>query len=100
MPQSQPRSSSADPRPGRITDRTRPGRVSDAWVSIVIRESSTWEPLDELAREAPVTVRSDGPVEAQLEDLRGLLDRRIGLLTTRESHPRRARETPKPLAVA
>jgi hypothetical protein len=40
----------------------------------VLRESSTWEPLDELAPEAHVTLRSDRRVEAQLEDLRALLD--------------------------
>jgi predicted kinase len=70
----------------------RPGRVSDASLSVVLRESSTWEPLDELAPEAHVTLRTDRPVEAQLEDLRALLDRRIGLLTPRE--PRRG--APKP----
>jgi len=63
---------------------THPGRVSDASLSIVLRESSSWEPLDELAPEAHVTLRSDRPVEAQLEDLRALLDRRIGLLTPGE----------------
>ena len=76
----------------------RPGRVSDASLSIVIRERSSWEPLDELAPEAHVTLRSDRSVEAQLEDLRALLDRRIGLLTTREPHPPPVPETPKPLA--
>jgi uncharacterized protein len=62
-------------------------RVSDASVSIVARESSAWEPLDEVAAEAHITVRSDRRVEAQLEDLRALLDRRIGLLTTRHREP-------------
>ena len=78
----------------------RPGRVSDASLPIVLRESSSWEPLDELAPEAHVTLRTDRPVEAQLEDLRALLDRRIGLLTTREPHPPRVPETPKPLDLA
>ena len=64
----------------------RPGRVSDASLSVVLRESSSWEPLDELAPEAHVTLRTDRPVEAQLDDLRALLDRRIGLLTTHEAH--------------
>ena len=59
----------------------QPTRVSDASLSVVIRESSAWEPLDELAPEAHVTLRSDRPVEAQLEDLRALLDRRIGQLS-------------------
>ena len=62
----------------------RPGRVSDASLSVVLDESSTWEPLDEVVPEAHVTLRTDRPVDAQLEDLRALLDRRIGLLTTRE----------------
>ena len=78
---------------------SRRGRVSDASLSIVLRESSTWDPLDELPPEAHVTVRSDRPVEAQLEDLCALLDRRIGLLTTRKAHPRGVRETPNPLDV-
>jgi hypothetical protein len=53
--------------------------VSDAPLSVVMRESATWEPLDELPAEEHVTLRSDRPVEAQLEDLRALLDRRVGL---------------------
>jgi len=71
-----------------------PGRVSDASLSVVLRESSTWEPLDELVPEAHVTLRTDRPVEAQLEDLRALLDRRIGLLTTREPRTPVVREAP------
>jgi uncharacterized protein len=63
------------------------GRVSDASLSVVMRERSAWEPLDELAPEAHVTLRSDRPVEAQLGDLLALLDRRIGLLTTRQTPP-------------
>jgi len=55
-----------------------PSRVSDASLAVVVRESSAWEPLDELAPEAHVTLRSDRPVQAQLEDLRALLDRRVG----------------------
>jgi aminoglycoside phosphotransferase family enzyme/predicted kinase len=75
----------------------RPGRVSDASLSIVLRESSTWEPLDELAPETHVTLRTDRPVEAQLEDLRALLDRRIGLLTTREPRAPGVAEAPAPV---
>ena len=56
-------------------------RVSDASLSVVRRESLAWEPLEELPPEAHVTLRSDRPVEAQLEDLRALLDRRIGQLS-------------------
>ncbi|MGZ4197907.1 MAG: bifunctional aminoglycoside phosphotransferase/ATP-binding protein [Solirubrobacteraceae bacterium] len=73
----------------------QPTRVSDASLSVVMRESSVWEPLDELAPEAHVTLRSDRPVGAQLEDLRALLDRRIGRLTARRSEPPSATETPK-----
>ncbi len=35
--------------------------VSDASLSVVVRESSAWEPLDELPPEAHVTLRSDRP---------------------------------------
>jgi aminoglycoside phosphotransferase family enzyme/predicted kinase len=71
----------------------KPGRVSDASLSVVVRESSTWEPLDELPAEAHVTLRSDRRVEAQLEDLRALLDRRIGELTTCQTGQRQPRRT-------
>jgi uncharacterized protein len=72
----------------RAAQRDRqPGRVSDASLSVVVRESSAWEALDELPPEAHVTLRSDRRVEAQLEDLRALLDRRIGQLTARQSEP-------------
>ncbi|MGO9754870.1 MAG: AAA family ATPase [Solirubrobacteraceae bacterium] len=57
-------------------DRQR-ARVSDASLSIVMRERSAWEALDELAPEAHVALRSDRPVEAQLADLVALLDQRI-----------------------
>ena len=59
---------------------SQPRRVSDASLSVVVRESSTWEPLDELPPEAHLTLRSDRRVETQLEDLCALLDRRIGRL--------------------
>jgi aminoglycoside phosphotransferase family enzyme/predicted kinase len=78
----------------------KPGRVSDASLSIVMRESSTWEPLDELPAEAHVTLRSDRRVEAQLEDLRALLDRRTGELTTHQSEPPPAVGTSKRPAIA
>jgi aminoglycoside phosphotransferase family enzyme/predicted kinase len=77
-----------------LRDR-QPRRVSDASLSVVLRERSTWEPLDELRPEAHVTLRSDRPVEAQLADLLALLDRRIGQLTTRDQEPRSIMETPK-----
>lgn len=66
----------------------------------MIREASVWEPLDELAPEAHVTLRSDRPVEAQLEDLRALLDGRIGRLTTVRSEPASISETSKRPAIA
>jgi uncharacterized protein len=72
----------------RAAQRDRqPGRVSDASLSVVVRESSAWEPLDEVAPEAHVSLRSDRPVETQVADLRALLDRRIGQLTTRQGEP-------------
>lgn len=78
----------------------KPMRVSDASLSVVVRERSTWEPLDELPAEAHVTLRSDRHVEAQLEDLRALLDRRIGWLTTRHQEPPGVTETSKRPAIA
>jgi len=67
----------------RAAHRDRQSRhVSDAGLPVVMRESAAWDPLDELPPEAHVTLRSDRHVEAQLEDLRALLDRRIGRLTT------------------
>jgi len=65
----------------------QPARVSDASLSVVVRESSAWEPLDEVAPEAHLTLRSDRPVTAQLEDLRALLDRRMGRLRSRQDAP-------------
>ena len=79
----------------RAAQRDRqPTRVSDASLSVVVRESSAWEPLDELAPEAHVTLRSDRSVEAQLEDLRALLDRRVGRLTIVRSVPPGVTEMP------
>jgi aminoglycoside phosphotransferase family enzyme/predicted kinase len=63
----------------------RPGQVSDASLSVVVRESSSWEPLDEQPPEAHVMLRSDRRVEALLEDLRALLDQRIGALAGRQA---------------
>jgi predicted kinase len=73
-----------------------PRRVSDASLSVVVRESSTWEPLDELPAEAHVTLRTDRRVEAQLEDLRALLDRRIGRLRIRRDEPPSVAELANP----
>jgi len=69
----------ADVLARRAAERDRqPGQVSDASAPIVVREAAAWEDLDELDPETHLTVRSDRPVEAQLTDLRALLDRRIG----------------------
>ena len=78
----------------------QPTRVSDASLSVVMRESSAWEPLDELAPEAHVTLRSDRPAEAQLEDLRALLDRRISQLAVSHGESSSVAEMPQdPTAV-
>jgi predicted kinase len=84
----------------RAAQRDRePGRVSDASLSVVMRERSAWEPLDELPPEAHLTLRSDRPLAAQLADLLALLDRRIGQLATRQS-PERHRSVQGTRAIA
>ena len=75
-------------RAERAAKRDRqPSRVSDASLSVVQREGAAWEPLEELPPEAHLTLRSDRRAEAQLEDLRALLDRRLGQLKQRASAP-------------
>lgn len=69
----------------RAVRRDRRARVSDASLSVVEHEGAVWEPLDELPPEAHVMLRSDRGVEAQLDDLRALLDRRMGLLTNHQT---------------
>ncbi len=54
-----------------------PKRVSDATVEVVLRERSSWEPLDEVAPERHTTLRTDRPVEHVLADLIALLDMRM-----------------------
>jgi uncharacterized protein len=77
----------------RAAQRDRqPRRASDASLPVVMRESSAWEPLDELPAEAHLTLRSDRPVETQLDDLRALIDRRIAQLTMRRIEPPAATE--------
>lgn len=56
----------------------QPERISDASLSVVLHERSTWEPLDEVEPEAHVMLRTDRTVQAQLDDLVALVDRRIG----------------------
>jgi uncharacterized protein len=53
-------------------------RTSDASEALVLRERHSWEPLDELEREAHTTLRSDRPLEDQLADLQDALDQRLG----------------------
>lgn len=66
-----------------LVDRARrrerdAGRVSDADAAVVRRELDSWEPLDELAAGAHLTLRTDRPVAQIVGDVRALLDR--GLL--------------------
>jgi aminoglycoside phosphotransferase family enzyme/predicted kinase len=65
----------------RAAQRDRnPVRVSDASQSVVARERSSFEPLDEVAPEAHLTLRTDRPAEAVVAELLALLDQRIGRL--------------------
>jgi predicted kinase len=62
----------------RAADRERDrARVSDADLEVVMRERSTWEPLDEIPGSAHLTLRTDRPVEEIVEDVRAVLDRRL-----------------------
>ena len=54
-----------------------PTRVSDATLEVVIRERSSWEPLDEIPPERHVTLRTDRPPQQVLADLVALLDLRM-----------------------
>lgn len=62
-----------------------PERVSDASLEVVLRERSAWEPLEEVAPQAHVALRSDRPVEDVLADVTALLDRRIDLAVARRA---------------
>ena len=57
-----------------------PARVSDASVTVVARERGSFEPLDEVAPEAHLMVRTDRPCDGVVTELVALLDRRIGWL--------------------
>jgi aminoglycoside phosphotransferase family enzyme/predicted kinase len=59
-----------------------PARVTDADLRVVTREASSWEPLDEVAPHAHVTLRTDRRVETIVADVLGLLDQRIGALSS------------------
>jgi predicted kinase len=52
-------------------------RVSDAGLAVVLREQSSWEPLDEVPPGAVLTLRTDRPVEQIIGDVLALLDRRL-----------------------
>lgn len=52
-------------------------RVSDADLSVVLREQSTWEPLDDVPPSAQLTLRTDRPVQEIIGDVLALLDRRL-----------------------
>jgi uncharacterized protein len=52
-------------------------RVSDADVSIVLREQHAWEPLDEVPGSAHLALRTDRPIREIVGDVLALLDRRL-----------------------
>jgi aminoglycoside phosphotransferase family enzyme/predicted kinase len=54
--------------------------AADARLRGVAGERSGWEPLDEVAPHAHLTLRADRPVEDVAADMLGLLDQRIGRL--------------------
>jgi uncharacterized protein len=58
----------------RVHDRDR---ISDAGPDIVLREQSSWEPLDEVPPSAHLALRTDRPVEQITGDVLALLDRRL-----------------------
>jgi predicted kinase len=53
-----------------------PWRASDAALEVVRHVLATWEPLDEIAREARLTVRTDRRTEEVVADVLTMLDRR------------------------
>jgi hypothetical protein len=56
------------------------GDVAAASLRAAAGEGSSWEPLDEVAPSADLTLRADRPVEDLAADMLGLLDQRIGRL--------------------
>jgi len=60
----------------RRRDRT-PHGASDADLPVVRREATAWDPLDEVAAGAHLTVRTDRDPAAVVADLVGLLDARL-----------------------
>jgi uncharacterized protein len=62
----------------RATRRQRdPEHVSDAGAAIALREQDSWEPLDEVAPDLHLILRTDRPLEAILDDVQALLDQRV-----------------------
>jgi aminoglycoside phosphotransferase family enzyme/predicted kinase len=61
------------------TREAQPDTISDATVEVVRAEADRWEPLDEVDGEAHLTLRTDRSIEAVLDDLVALLDRRMAL---------------------
>jgi predicted kinase len=71
----------------RARNRARdPGRISDADVSVALREERSWEPLDEVPAEAQLTLRTDRALERIVEDFMALLDQRLRELAS-NTHP-------------
>jgi len=54
-----------------------PTRVSDATVEVVIRERSSWEPLDEVPPGDHLCIRTDRPIDRISAELIALLDLRL-----------------------
>ena len=60
-----------------ISRERDPARVSDATLPIVLRERATWDPLDEVAALAHLSLRTDRAVHSVVADLVGRLDERL-----------------------
>ena len=54
--------------------------MSDAGVETVVREQTSWEPLDEVPASAQLTLRTDRPLKQITGDVLALLDRRLAEL--------------------
>lgn len=54
-----------------------PQRVSDATPAIAARQLAEFEPLDEVSPERHLTLRTDRPLEAMLDELEAALDARL-----------------------
>lgn len=54
-----------------------PSRVSDATLEVVLRERTSWQPLEEVPADRHVTLRTDRELEPLMRDLVALLDERL-----------------------